>query len=209
MVNETRIEGIGALSAGQYETILITGIAKGNGDLAFDAMYVEGKFHGKGRLDGRLLNVDGIVSESRRVKVKELCVNGFLQVKSERVYGDHIEVNGILKCPLEISGDEIRVDGYVETDLLCGDEIELLYRETRRLERFMSFMGRKRPLQSVKRVECTHLEATAFSCAHVCAQRVTLHDHCRIDVIECDGVIELDKTCEVKEFRGAYTLKQI
>ncbi len=208
-IRETRIEGIGTLPQGTYETILVEGIGKGNGDLTFDAMYVEGKFQGLGRLEGRLLTVDGIVTGNKRVKVKELCVNGYLQIKGESIYADRIEVNGILKCPREVSADDIEVDGYIETQLLCGDHIYLNYRETRRMEKFLTFMGKKRSLPSIQRVECTYLEASSFSCSHICAQDVTLQSHCHIDVIECDGVLRMDDTCVVKELRGDYTLEII
>lgn len=208
-MRETRIEGIGTLPQGSYETILVEGIGKGRGDLDFDAMYVEGKFQGIGRLEGRLLSVDGMVTGNKRVKVKELCVNGYLQIQEECIYADRIEVNGILKCPREISADDIEVDGYIETELLCGDNIVLNYRETRRMEKFMNFMGRKRPLKSIQQVECTQLEASAFSCAHVCAHEVTLRHHCHIDVLECDGVLRMDDTCVVDKICGNYTLEAI
>ena len=207
--NEIKIEGLGTLPQGNFGNILVEGVGKGSGDLTFDTMSVEGKFHACGKTEGHRLRVEGVMSAERSVKVKDLLVNGFLQVKAENVYADRMEVNGVLKCRQEISADDIVVDGYVETELLCGDQIRLHYREVRKLERFLRFMGRQKPLKSVQRVECTRLEAGSFSCAHICAQEITLRHHCKIDVIECDGVITMDDTCTVQKMIGDYTLKKI
>jgi len=200
--DQTVIAGKGTLSQGEYHKIAIEGIRKSKGTIRFDELRVDGKYQSEGMLEGGKLRVDGMVKCTSGMKVKELCVNGLVQVSEGNVYSDAIKVDGVLKCSSEISADTIQVNGYIKASLLTGDRIVLNYSEAHKVFRLLP----KRNVQHVERVECTCLEASMFTCAHICAQEIHLRDGCNIDFIECDGTISMDDTCHVRKISGNYKM---
>lgn len=61
----------------------------------------------------------------------------------------------------------------------------------------------------VDSLACTQLHARRLICKNLCANRVTLRDHCRVETLTCDGPIDLDETCSVGEIlRPASSLNE-
>lgn len=203
---DTIIDGMGSLPQGTYTTVLIEGIGYTQGDIAFTKMRVDGTCKAKGKLEGEHLLVSGMFTGEDCVHVKQLEVSGMMKIKHGHVYGDEIRVSGFLKGEEEISADHIVVDGSIQAALVTGDVIDLNYRDVSKLGFVTSAFLGKKLFPKVDHIECTRLQASFLKCAHLCAQEIHLQNHCVIDVIECDGTIFMDDSCEVKEIRGHYTI---
>lgn len=205
---DTIIEGIGTLPKGTYTSILVEGIASTKEAIQFEQLQVDGTLKTNGKLEGQELHVDGVLSGEDSVEVKQLEVDGMMNLKQGHVYADEICINGVLKCEEEVSADRIEVDGLIQASLLSGDQLRLNFHDVGKMGFMTTLFVGKKFLPKIERIECTSIQASFLRCDHLCAQNITLRGHCVIDVIECDGTLSMDATCQVREIRGDYTRQE-
>ncbi len=211
MKNE-KVEGIGSVYGGEYDTISFEGIGKLKGDVTAKKVMVDGIFKGKGKITADEMGIDGIARIFRDIKAKSVKIEGILKLRRASLNADRVICEGIMVANREVSADEIYVDGICSVSRMYGDNVILKNNHDRikasgnflpiRLKPFIKlYFGRKVSLDYslVDVLECTNLEAEGIKAKVIRANNVKLKNHCIVDKLFCDGEIFIDDTCRVSE----------
>jgi len=212
MKNE-RVDGIGSVYGGEYDTISFDGIGKLKGAATAKKVTVDGLFKGKGKLTTDEMLIDGIARVFRDIKAKNVVIDGILKLRRASLYACKITCDGIIIGNREVSADEIIVDGICSVSKMYGDNIILKNNQDKgigmqnlkvpvQLKPFLKlYLGRdiSTTHSIVDVLECTNLEAEDIKAKVIRANNVKLKGNCVVDKLFCDGEIFIDDTCQVKE----------
>ncbi|MBM7582080.1 hypothetical protein JOD02_000937 [Caldicoprobacter guelmensis] len=205
-----KVEGIGSIQGGEYQTISIDGIGKLKGPVTARQITVNGMFKSKGKITADEMRIDGIARIFRDIKVKSVKIDGILKMRRASLNADKIVCDGIMTSNREVCADEIYVDGICSVSKMYGDSIVLKNNYDKiksmrnpipiRLRPFLKlYFGRDISVEHsfVDVLECTNLEAEGLKAKVVRANNVKLKGNCIVDRLYCDGQIIIDDTCKV------------
>ncbi len=200
-----KIEGVGSIYGGEYESILVEGMGKLKGDAKVQTINIDGTFKSKGRIIAEKINIDGFARIYRDIKVKHLTLEGTLKLRRANVNAELVHSDGFLTSTKEISADEILIKGTCSVKKLTGDQIQINHQAPSGKNvihgnwLIAPYFGRKvstnRCLVDV--IECTHLKANGLNAKIVRAGSVRLED-CRINRLYCDSEPKMLKNCKIK-----------
>ncbi len=209
-MRKERIEGIGSIVGGEYESIEAEGLAKLKGDVKAETFTIEGFFKSKGRIEAKTLKIEGVHRAFRDIKAEEVIIDGILKLKRASLMADRIKCDGVITCTEEINTDKFDFEGVCSIASLVGDQIKIRYARSSgdkisidgKFARLISsYFGRKLDAEKciVDSVECTSLTASGTKFKTVRAHSVQLSDYCEVDVLYVDGEAEIDSTCVVRK----------
>lgn len=209
-MKDERIEGIGSIHGGEYDTIYIEGIGKLKGDVVARRIVVDGLFKSKGRIDVDEMKVEGVARAFRDIRAKTVDISGMLKVRRASLNADKVICEGIIVANQEVSADEIYVDGICSVSRMYGDNVVLKNNRDRINGSRKALPVRIKPLiklyfgrdvspdySTVDVLECTNLEADGIRARVIRANKVKLNNGCIVDRLFCDGEISIDDTCRV------------
>jgi len=209
MKNE-KVEGIGSVYGGEYDTISFEGIGKLKGDVTAKKVMVDGIFKGKGKITADEMGIDGIARIFRDIKAKSVKIEGILKLRRASLNADRVICEGIMVANRAVCADEIYVDGICSVSRMYGDNVILKNNHDRikasgnflpiRLKPFIKlYFGRNVSFDYslVDVLECTNLEAEGIKAKVIRANNVKLKNRCIVDKLFCDGEIFIDDTCHV------------
>ncbi|MFR1517812.1 MAG: hypothetical protein ACLSVG_03405 [Clostridia bacterium] len=203
-----KIDGIGSMTGGEYDSIQIDGIGKLKGDAKANQVSVDGILRSKGKIEAAVLNINGIHKAKRSIKVKEMHIDGILNLKKAALQADKIKCTGALFCNREVNADVIDLQGIYNISHIYGDSITLTYEESSRnipgrknSALFKMLFGFSVPdgYGKADYVECTSLCATNTKFKTIRAGSVSLSQNCEADKLYCDGPISIDASCKIGE----------
>ena len=102
-MRKERIEGIGSIVGGEYESIEAEGLAKLKGDVKAETFTIEGFFKSKGRIEAKTLKIEGVHRAFRDIKAEEVIIDGILKLKRASLMADRIKCDGVITCTEEIN----------------------------------------------------------------------------------------------------------
>lgn len=212
MRNET-IDGIGSLSGGEFNEVNIDGISKLKHPLTAKSVRVDGIFKSKAKIQADFIHFDGIARILKDIKAKKLDINGIVKIRRGSLHADEIRCDGILVCNREVNADYISIDGSCSIKSIYGDTV-LIHSEEKENQKarvpgrlgflVKLYFGRKvkNSLSLVDHIECTHLEGHNIKCRVVYANSVKLTGMSEIEVLHCDGDIDIASTCRIGKIVG-------
>lgn len=206
------INGISTIKEGEYDRIRINGSGTIKGNVKFDDLVVNGITNCDGAIEGNFVEIDGSFKTTKDIKTKKMLINGTVKSTGTKIYADEIEINGSLKGEGEVSADIVHVDGSIVVESLHGDKININYADHMNWNNFgITFFSRhiQDKLNNIKEIECSQLKAGLLTCDILSAHDITLNKHCKIGVINCDGVLRFDDTCTITTINGKCTIEKI
>lgn len=198
------MEGIGKISGGEFETITVKGVSTCSNNIKTENMRIEGVFNCSGDVETGLLYCKGVADFKANIRAKKLTVEGVLSVRGDsKIEAEEIICDGVIKASGEISTDIMKADGCVEAKEIVGDYIKINSRY--QVNRFMRFFSETK--SNVKLIEATTIELTGVTADAVNGRDITIGPNCRIDKLECNGILFIDKNSEVHTITGNYTMR--
>lgn len=212
MRNET-IDGIGSFHGGEYNEVTINGISKLKKPLTAKSLSVDGIFKSKGIIRSDRIHIDGITRAFQDIRAKKIELDGILKLRRGSLYADEVECHGILVCNREVNADSINIDGLCSITYLFGDrviistkaEAERKSKIPKTLATFSNmYFGRgfSNSYSLIDKIECTHLEGHNIKSKVVYANSVVLTGYSEIEVLHCDGDIQVENTCRIGKIVG-------
>lgn len=215
------LDGIGMLNGGEYNKIELDGISKLKHPLIAKSVSIDGIFKSKAKIQADFLSFDGISRVFRDIKAKKIDINGIVKIRRANLYADEIICTGILVCNREVNADYINIDGNCSANTMYGDTILINSNENNnqnaripsKLGIFSKlYFGRqvKTSMSLVDRIECTHFEGNNVYCKEVYANSVKLTGYSEIEVLHCDGDIDVANTCTIGKIVGKeYNIREM
>ena len=222
---DIKIDGMGSINKGNYKDIKINGVGTIQGETEAEAIKIDGKAKGLGKIKCEKLEVNGYFTNYDDIDININCkVNGYQKVKGN-IKGNHLEVNGRLLAEKEVSFDKVQVNGEFLTigdckceefyldgrarikGLLSGDNLEL---NISRLNEIKEIGGEK---LSVRRSE-NYFKVLFFNiqrkgkliCNEIEADEIYL-EHTECNIVRGRN-IEIGKGCIIDTVEYTGTLKE-
>jgi len=216
------VGGIGTVRGGKFDVLEIGGIGKLKGTVTANKVIAGGLFKSKGEINADTVEIGGVARIFKDIKAKKVKMGGVVKIRRADVNADEIICDGILVSNGEICADEIRFEGVFSVSKMYGDNIVLKYNHQRLYNRgnsnnlaFPKQNGKYKPLikmylgrdigtdcSIVDVIECTNLEAEGIRAKVISANNIKLKNNCIVDKVFCDGKLEIDDTCIIKEINS-------
>ena len=121
---DMKISGAGAIGAGEYDNVRISGSAKGEGLIRCKSFHASGSFSGGEIECSEDFHVSGAGKFAGNIRAKEIHVSGAIKTEGS-VKGKEIKLSGAIKTGGDVEAEEIKISGEVN----CGGLInaERLY----------------------------------------------------------------------------------
>ncbi|MDF9824628.1 cytoskeletal protein CcmA (bactofilin family) [Breznakia sp. PF5-3] len=205
MQNEDiRINGNAKLDGGRYEDIIVSGNAKFMGDVVCHKAYVSGMARFEGSLECDKLDVSGNIKCEGDVKSKVISITGVFKGEQGMIYADKIEINGMMKSEATIHASKVDVIGGIKANTLQSEEVYIS------LEGIVNgLLSRSLSLNKVENIECTKIEASYLKCKMIHANEITLTKNSKVDVVNCDGILTVDASCQIMQINGDCQIRRI
>lgn len=196
--------GVGSIKGGEYGNITIKGVGNCSEDFKADLVRIEGVFNAKGALKANMLDCGGIADFNSDIRAKKIVVEGIVSTTKEaKIEAEEIICKGVIKAGGEVSADMIRVEGCITADEIVGDRI---YIDTDHHPRFLSRILR-RWRSEIRLIEATTIELRGVNVTSVNGKDITIGPECKIENIDCNGLLYIDRSSYVRNITGAYTMK--
>lgn len=218
MSRDNKIEGIGSIIGGEYDTVKIEGVGKIKGDVKCEELLVEGLYKGRGRVQATRFSCEGMGRIHKDMKARTVNIQGMVKLKGAKLEAETILCEGMLTCTEEVSADEIVIEGICSIAKMYGDKIKIsadAIRGNTRLPKGLgvfarSYIGRRVSQDHciVDMIECSELEADYLEAKVIKAHSIKLGPECKVDLIECDGLLEYDATCKIGKIIAREVRKQ-
>lgn len=215
-MRDFRLEGIGSISGGEYDSVILSGIIKGNGDVTANYIKTEGMFTHKSSIT--ILNeayLKGTASVSGNMRANQLKLEGILKIKDGTLVCNEISAEGMIVCSGEIYANEtIKVDGNCTAGKIAAKNVNIktsdagakyVQAPNKWIDSISSgIFGENVSIMhsTVGEIECENLTAVRLKCDIIHADSVDLRNHCVIGKLHCSGEIKADSTCEIGEVIG-------
>jgi len=199
-MNKLVIDGVSNLDGGEYDEVSIKGVSECKGDLKAKTFAMEGILKSRGSINADLLNCNGILEVKSNIKAEDIHLDGI--VKSiGKIEANEITGRGLMSSKGEISADVINIEGILKATEIVGDSITIKpYNEG-----FLTIVWRK--YSKLELVEATTITLVRAYVRNVNGKDITIGPKCRIENIDCNGTLSIDKTAVVNNITGNYTLK--
>ena len=121
---DMKISGAGAIGAGEYDDVRISGSAKGEGLIRCKSFHASGSFSGGEIECSEDFHVSGAGKFAGNIRAKEIHVSGAIKTEGN-MKGKEIKLSGAIKTGGDVEAEEIKISGEVN----CGGLInaERLY----------------------------------------------------------------------------------
>lgn len=202
--NNMMITGSGKIGAGTYNEVKIAGSGKILGDIECRLLRVTGSAKSEGNIEAENFSVAGSFKADKDVRCKKINITGSFKSDQNIIYAEEIVVAGTLKNDKEINADVINVTGMIQGREIVGDRISMNMKRP-----ILSLFPVATPSNKADTIECTTLEAGYLKCQTISAQNIVLVRYSKVDVINCEGNLTIDSTCEVKTINGNCTINRI
>lgn len=201
-MQDFHMEGVGNIHGGEFGTISVEGVGNCSGDIKADTIRVEGVFNCSGKVEARYLDCEGVANFRSNIRAKKITVEGVLSEKSgNKIEAEEIICEGVIKTGGEISADIIRAAGSISADEIVGDNIRI--DSDWHPRHFFRFFNRTR--SDVRLIEATTIELSGVNAMTVNGKDITIGPECRIENIDCSGMLSIDRSSVVKNITGEYT----
>jgi len=199
---DVKLDGVGTLSPGTYDSVDIAGVFSCGGDLVMQKLDIDGVFNCTGSLTTDTLDCNGVANFEQNVRAKHSDVDGAVNVKGD-YEGTTIKCDGAIRAQGTISADLIEADGFLTAREIVGEKVIIRSRRkpfivigvTRGVEKWIG---------QIELIEATTIELQR----KVRAKQVNGHDiyigaGCEIESIDCSGTLTIDKRAKVGSVTGA------
>ncbi len=121
---DMKISGAGAIGAGEYDDVRISGSAKSEGLILCESFHLSGSFSGGEIECSEDFHVSGAGKFAGNIRAKEIHVSGAIKTEGS-MKGKEIKLSGAIKTGGDVEAEEIKISGEVN----CGGLInaEKLY----------------------------------------------------------------------------------
>ena len=121
---DMKISGAGAIGAGEYDDVRISGSAKSEGLILCESFHLSGSFSGGEIECSEDFHVSGAGKFAGNIRAKEIHVSGAIKTEGN-MKGKEIKLSGAIKTGGDVEAEEIKISGEVN----CGGLInaERLY----------------------------------------------------------------------------------
>lgn len=121
---DMKISGAGAIGAGEYDDVRISGSAKSEGLILCKSFHLSGSFSGGEVECSEDFHVSGAGKFAGNIRAKEIHVSGAIKTEGN-MKGKEIKLSGAIKTGGDVEAEEIKISGEVN----CGGLInaERLY----------------------------------------------------------------------------------
>ena len=121
---DMKISGAGAIGAGEYDDVRISGSAKSEGLILCKSFHLSGSFSGGEVECSEDFHVSGAGKFAGNIRAKEIHVSGAIKTEGN-MKGKEIKLSGAIKTGGDVEAEEIKISGEVS----CGGLInaERLY----------------------------------------------------------------------------------
>ena len=121
---DMKISGAGAIGAGEFDYVRISGSAKGEGLVRCKSFHLSGSFSGGEIECSEDFHVSGAGKFAGNIRAKEIHVSGAIKTEGN-MKGKEIKLSGAIKTGGDVEAEEIKISGEVN----CGGLInaERLY----------------------------------------------------------------------------------
>ena len=121
---DMKISGAGAIGAGEYDDVRISGSAKSEGLILCKSFHLSGSFSGGEIECSEDFHVSGAGKFAGNIRAKEIHVSGAIKTEGN-MKGKEIKLSGAIKTGGDVEAEEIKISGEVN----CGGLInaERLY----------------------------------------------------------------------------------
>lgn len=202
------IEGLGNISAGEYDIISVEGVGNITGDIKASRMIVEGVLKCNGSIEADDMNIEGVITLNKSVRVKELKIEGVVNQKKDKIEADYIYCEGVLNSDGEISADKIEVEGHISAPEIYGEYIKIDNNSLLNKDVHLNIFGfgfhnrRGKDYSYVDVMEATTIELINVKAKSVRGNNVTIGPKCNIEEVECDGALSIDSRAKVGKVNG-------
>lgn len=202
-MRNVNIEGIGKISAGEYDIINVEGVGNINGDIKASRLIVEGVLKCNGIIEADEMNIEGVITLNKSVRVKKLKIEGVVNQKKDKIEADTIYCEGTLNSEGEISADKIVVEGHISAPEIYGEYIKIDNNSLLNKDVHLNIFGfgfhnkRGKDYSYVDVMEATTIELINVKAKSVRGNNVSIGPNCVIEEIECDGALSIDSRAKV------------
>lgn len=189
-----QINGSGSIAGGSYDSVAISGSGSCGGDLTTESMQVNGSFHSKGKLDADKLEVNGAIKVDGSVYAKAINISGSMHVCSDHLEAEQIDCIGRIHIDGQICADAVYIKGCVKAAEIVGDKVNIY----------------SKPIlltSAVDTVEATTIVLRGVHAQIVNGTNITIGPGCRIENLDCIGMLSIDKHSIVNCITGNYQKK--
>ncbi len=112
---DMKISGAGAIGAGEYDNVRISGSAKSEGLIRCKSFHASGSFSGGEIECSEDFHVSGAGKFAGNIRAKEIHVSGAIKTEGS-VKGKEIKLSGAIKTGGDVEAEEIKINGEIN----CG-----------------------------------------------------------------------------------------
>lgn len=204
MMQNMKIEGIGSIGGGEFDTISIEGVANCSNNIKAENIKIEGVFNCSGEVEARYLDCEGVANFKSNIRAKKITVEGLLSESSgTKIEAEEIICEGMIKTGGEISSDILKADGCVEAKEIVGDQIKIYSRF--HAAKLISMFNKNK--SNVELIEATTIDITGMMANTVNGKDIKIGPNCIIENIDCSGILSIDKSSIVRNITGNYTMR--
>lgn len=202
MMQDFRIEGIGNISGGEFNSVHVEGVGNCSGNIKANEIHVEGVFNCSGEIDANYLYCEGVSNFKENIRAKKISVEGVLNEKrGAKIEAEQIICEGVIKTGGEISTDILNAEGCIDADEIVGDQIKILSHWHR--NRLISLLNRIR--SKVRFIEATTIELSGVKAETVSGKDIKIGSNCQIENIDCSGTLSISPDSYVGRITGEHT----
>ena len=112
---DMKISGAGAIGAGEYDDVRISGSAKSEGLILCKSFHLSGSFSGGEIECSEDFHVSGAGKFAGNIRAKEIHVSGAIKTEGN-MKGKEIKLSGAIKTGGDVEAEEIKINGEIN----CG-----------------------------------------------------------------------------------------
>ncbi len=122
---DMKISGAGAIGAGEYDKVRISGSTKSEGLIRCESFHLSGSFSGGEIECSDDFNVSGAAKFSGNIEAKEMHISGALKCGGS-IKGKEIKAAGAIKVSGDVEAEEISINGEINCGgLINAEEMHL------------------------------------------------------------------------------------
>lgn len=118
---DMKISGAGAIGAGEYDDVRISGSAKSEGLILCKSFHLSGSFSGGEIECSEDFHVSGAGKFAGNIRAKEIHVSGAIKTEGN-MKGKEIKLSGAIKTGGDVEAEEIKISGEVNCGGLINSE---------------------------------------------------------------------------------------
>lgn len=201
-MKDLNLEGIGRINGGEYDNITLEGVNSCSDNIKAENIHIEGVFTCSGQIEAGLLYCEGVSDFKANIRAKKIVVEGVFNGKdSMKIEAEELICDGVIKSGGEIFADVVKADGCISAKEIYGDSIRIHthYPVNKILKLFNTAKS------DVRLIEATTIDIKGVTADILNGRDITIGPNCKVDTIDCSGVLSIDSTSTVNKITGNYT----